>query len=243
MTLHLTPEITPVSELSEPEIDDLLALFRRYYEVAEPASFRHDLLEKDLLIRLYDLDRTLHGFSTVSGYATRPAGPPLGVIYSGDTIIEPECWGTSALPRGWLEAVARLAQTCPRPLYWLLVSSGYKTYRFLSVFFRDFYPAFDRATPPHVQALVDELAEERFGDQLDRKRGIVRFRRGATPLRHGIAEVEGRRLADPHVAFFLERNPGHSEGDELVCLAEIALDNLTPAGRRIVDAAGFSLGP
>jgi hypothetical protein len=40
-------------------------------------------------------------------------------------------------------------------------------------------------------------------------------------------------LCDPHVAFFLNRNPGWRRGDELVCLTEIAFENLTPAGRRM----------
>jgi hypothetical protein len=35
------------------------------------------------------------------------------------------------------------------------------------------------------------------------------------------------------VGFFLARNPGWREGDELVCLTEIAEGNLTPAGRRL----------
>ena len=28
-------------------------------------------------------------------------------------------------------------------------------------------------------------------------------------------------MPDPHVAFFLERNPGFVQGDELVCLTKI----------------------
>jgi hypothetical protein len=46
-------------------------------------------------------------------------------------------------------------------------------------------------------------------------------------------ELPSGRLADPHIAFFLERNPGWKEGDELVCLTEIAEENLTRAGRRM----------
>jgi hypothetical protein len=36
------------------------------------------------------------------------------------------------------------------------------------------------------------------------------------------------------VRFFLERNPGHAAGDELVSLASLADDNLTPAARRMM---------
>jgi hypothetical protein len=49
-----------------------------------------------------------------------------------------------------------------------------------------------------------------------------------------VAEIDAQRLADPHVAYFQAANPGHARGDELACLAELALENLTPAGRRML---------
>jgi hypothetical protein len=41
-------------------------------------------------------------------------------------------------------------------------------------------------------------------------------------------------LRDPHVAFFAEHNPGHANGDELVCLTQIHPDNFTAAGHRMM---------
>jgi len=35
-------------------------------------------------------------------------------------------------------------------------------------------------------------------------------------------------------AFFLEKNPGYVNGDELVCLTEIRNGNYTPAGERML---------
>jgi hypothetical protein len=48
-----------------------------------------------------------------------------------------------------------------------------------------------------------------------------------------LVDVPAGRAADPHVRFFLERNPGFVRGDELVCLTRIADDNLTRAGLRM----------
>jgi hypothetical protein len=84
-----------------------------------------------------------------------------------------------------------------------------------------------------VQARLDALALARFGAQYDPARGIVRFAAGATPLRPGVADVDAGRLRNPHVRFFLERNPGHDQGDELVCLTRIHPDNFTAAGQRV----------
>jgi hypothetical protein len=76
------------------------------------------------------------------------------------------------------------------------------------------------------------LAREKYGEAYQEDEGVVRF---AEPqrLREGLDDVPAGRLADPQIAFFLDRNPGWKEGDELVCLTEIAEENLTRAGRRM----------
>jgi hypothetical protein len=83
------------------------------------------------------------------------------------------------------------------------------------------------------QRLLDALAGERFGERYDAASGIVRFQRPQV-LRPHLAGVALERMNDPHVAFFLRRNPGHARGDELACLCELDETNLTRAGRRMV---------
>ena len=53
-------------------------------------------------------------------------------------------------------------------------------------------------------------------------------------LRGDLAGIPPGRRKSPHVDYFARRNPGHADGDELVCLTELSDDNLTPAGRRMV---------
>jgi hypothetical protein len=163
----------------------------------------------------------------------------VNVVYSGDTIMAPEAWGSSVLARGWIGLVRRAcAELAERPCYWLLLSSGFRTYRFLPVFWREFWPRQGGEMPADVRAMRDALAHGRFGDAYDAAAGVVRF--GAPQrLRGGLAEVPEGRARDAHVAFFLERNPGHAAGDELVCLTELSDENLTAAGRRVVREAGL----
>ena len=216
------------------DIAKMYDLFRDHFEDTTAESFRRDLDNKNWVILLRDAaSRAIQGFSTLACYETTLKGKRVGVIYSGDTIIRRAYWGTSTLPRSWAKMVFEIGERLPQPLYWLLISSGYKTYRFLPVFFAEFYPRFDRPTPPEVQEIIHHLAGERFGSDYDPESGIVRFSEGATPLRAGVAPVEDRRLRNPHVAFFVAKNPGYIRGDELVCLTEIRLDNLSPAGRRM----------
>jgi hypothetical protein len=159
---------------------------------------------------------------------------PVSVVYSGDTIVAREAWCSMALAQTWISSVNQLRTQYPRGrYYWLLLTSGFRTYRFLPVFWRAFYPRFDAHTPDAVQRLLDQLAFERFGSQYDPLAGIVRFTHPQR-LRNGLADVPEGRKANPHVAHFLTRNPGHSLGDELVCLTELQRNNLTAAGKRMI---------
>jgi hypothetical protein len=215
-------------------IDAMLRLFQIHYACVEQALFLRDLAQKDHVILLREPESgALRGFSTLALYQTSAAGQCISVVYSGDTIVEPAYWGASVLPSTWIKEVLALAAAMPRPLYWLLISSGYKSYRFLPVFYQEFYPRYDRPTPPAVQALLDALALERFGADYDPTTGVVRFAQGATPLRSGVADMNAERLRNAHVRFFVERNPGHVQGDELVCLTQIDPANFTPAGKRM----------
>jgi hypothetical protein len=212
----------------------MFELLAQHFEGVTPEQFVRDLAEKNLALLLWR-GETLVGFSTLLAYTTDFAGASVNVIYSGDTIVTPEAWGTMALPRAWVAGVESLrAALPPVRCFWLLLTSGFRTYRFLPVFWREFFPRFDAPTPLERQPLLDQLARERFGAQFEARAGLVRFTRPQR-LRAGLDEVPPGRAKDPHIAFFLSRNPGCANGDELVCLTELCRENLTAAGQRMMN--------
>lgn len=221
------------TELSSFQIEEMFAVFNENFEQTAPEIFHRDLGNKDWIILLYDGQNRIQGFSTLALYETEFESQKLSVVYSGDTIIRREYWGTPQLPSTWIKTVLEKSKNMQQPLYWLLISSGYKTYRFLSVFYKTFYPHYACPTPPHIQALVHHLASQRYGDDYIPELGVVRFKVGATPLREGVAAITDERMHDPHVAHYININPYHSRGDELVCITQVHPDNFTPAGRRM----------
>ena len=229
----MTGRLVPREELNGSEREALFTLLSAHFRGVTRERFAADLAEKSWILLLEE-DGRVRGFSTLRIYETAsPGGEPLTVVYSGDTIVERGAWATAALPKSWIAAVRVLRERHPRGrLLWLLLTSGFRTYRFLPVFWREFWPRPGAETPAEVRALLDHLARERFGPLYDPAAGVVRFPEPQV-LREGLDAVPEGRLADPHVAFFLERNPGWTRGDELVCLAELAEGNLTPAGRRM----------
>jgi hypothetical protein len=225
------------AELGARDRDAMRRMLERYFDGVHRAQFEADLAEKEWAILLQDAAGDLRGFSTLMRLRQVVDGRPVLAFFSGDTIIERDFWGNDELPRQWGRLVFPLAAAEPdAEAYWFLICSGYKTYRFLPVFYREFYPTGARATPPAMRRILDALAIAKFGAAYDATRGVVRLP-GATPLRHGVAEITPRRLRDPHVAFFVAANPGHARGDELACLVRVTPDNVTRAGRRMLGLA------
>lgn len=233
----ITPVVLPRAEISVRRQAAMYGLLDRHFAGVTPAQFAADLAEKSHVILLEKAGR-LVGFSTLLIYETSLRGEPLTVVYSGDTIVAPEAWQSPALSRAWIATVNDLRREHPRGrFYWLLLTSGFRTYRFLPVFWREFFPCCDRPTPPPTQELLDHLARGKFGAAYDAAAGVVRFSRPQR-LRPALAALPPGRAADPHVGFFLGRNPGHDAGDELVCVTELTDANLTPAGRRMIAGPG-----
>lgn len=223
----------PRDKISAGQQAAMFALLDAYFEGVTPEQFTADVAEKSHVI-LLERNGRLVGFSTLLIYETSHEAAPVTVVYSGDTIVAPEAWNSPVLSRAWINTVNTLRPEHPRGrFYWLLLTSGFRTYRFLPVFWREFHPCPDRPLPPAIRALRDHLATEKFGPAYQAKAGIVRFGRPQR-LRPVLAGLPAGKMNDPHVAFFLRQNPGHHEGDELVCLTELADSNLTPAGRRMV---------
>lgn len=236
----VTFRLVPRTELLAAEKAAMFELLKRHFEGVTAEQFARDLAEKNLAL-LLEREDGLVGFSTLLAYTTNFENQTVNVIYSGDTIVTPEAWGTTALPRAWVAGVEALrAKLPPGKCFWLLLTSGFRTYRFLPVFWREFFPRFDINAPDEKQRLLTHIASERFGDEFNSATGIVRFRRPQkliTELKH----IPPGREGDPHVAFFVSRNPGHSNGDELVCLTKLCPENLTPAGRRMMSPQSYAV--
>ena len=85
--------------------------------------------------------------------------------------------------------------------------------------------------------LARSIAERQFGNGYDATSGLIRFPNPCGQLKPDLADIPVGRSDDPHVRFFLKHNPGYADGDELVCLAEVSLENTVCVGRRWLNRA------
>lgn len=224
----MTGRLVSRADLTSPQRALMRALMQQHFTGVTAAGFDRDLAEKAWVILLEDEQGQVKGFSTQLLYTTQVGGTSVRVVYSGDTIVHRDAWGSNALARTWLEAVRSWQSDVP--LYWLLLTSGFRTYRFLPVFWKEFWP---RHNSPALPPMLNAIAGERFGARYDPAMGIVRL---AEPqvLRDGLNEISPGRLGNAHVDFFARVNPGHARGDELVCLCPLTPANQTSAGRKLV---------
>src|SRR3954468_8804484 len=101
--MRLTGVVASAKGLSPSTIDRMYSLFADSYVLVTPESFRRDLEAKSHVILLSDEAGVLRGFSTFVVWPAVALGEPLNVLFSGDTVVEREAWGSRALAIAWLE--------------------------------------------------------------------------------------------------------------------------------------------
>ena len=241
MTQGLVGHVSSVVDLGSTTVDALYRLFARHYDCVDASPFRADLHEKTWVLLLQDVaSSNVVGFSTMTLIEACVEGERFKALFSGDTVIDRAYWGSQELVRTWCRFVAQLKRQYPEKLYWFLISKGYRTYLFLPLYFWNFYPRYDRPIPPLEQQLLNLLAATRFPHDFNPMTGIVEFKESHGHLKPEFAAIEPHQLRNPHVKFFLERNPGYVRGHELICLAELSPENMRRlAGQVLKDALGL----
>ena len=221
----LKGKVVSVNDLTVRQTKRMYSIMTEYYNNITEGNFFGDLLKKVDVVLLCDEAGDIHGFTTLAIF---PHDERTQLLFSGDTIIEKEYWGKNDLQQTWVNNAIAYAERFDGKTYWLLLTKGYKTYKFLPTFMSEFYPRVDTETPAHIQAIIDKFAIEQFGDKY--QNGV--FIEGKDFLKEAFDDISELKLKDKNTAFFFEKNPNYVRGDELVCIAELSLDNLNRLGRR-----------
>lgn len=215
----------------------MFALLDAHFLRVTRESFLRDLAEKRWSILIEETGSgRLVGFSTLVLLEGAVDGQRYRAVYSGDTIVDRAHWGDTELGRVWIGFLADVARERPEePTFWFLTSMGHRTYRVLSLFFNRYHPAPSHAISPFEQRVLDQLGAEKFGASYDARTGVIRFDPPRECLRPEIAELADFQSAHPHVQFFVTKNPGHAQGDELACLARVEPDNYSRFARKLME--------
>ena len=233
---HLYYILVQKEDLKDEETHRMYELMISNYSEITPEIFQKDLDQKQLIGLIKDVSDRIQGFTT---YAVDPAGTDGSnhhIIFSGDTIIDPKHWGTQILMKGWCHTIGRIiASDNNKNWYWYLLSKGHRTFMYLPLFFKQYYPSPLPADNHDCLAEIADITSTKlYGDSWKKDLGIIRFDHYHSALNVELAEATFKKTNSPFVRFFLERNPEFHKGDELVCIAHLHPDNLIRTAREYI---------
>lgn len=227
--------VVGISSLTVSQRDRMFEIYSTYFDRARRAVFDADLDEKDWAAVLTDpATNQVCGFSTLRLLEEDLDGIAVRAFFSGDTIIDRAYWACMTLEKVWLRFTYLHSKTNPQYRYfWFLIVNSYRSFRYLPVYAKNYYPHPDRTIPEFERRVLDRLASKRYGDEYDPESGVIRLKHSC-PLRPGVADIGDQELRDPRIAFFQKCNPDWGKGDELACLTEIAHENVSRVALRII---------
>ena len=130
MEAVLKSSIIQIEKLTKNDIDNMYNLMCEYYENIKKNNFTSDLLKKYQAILLKDDKCNIKGFTTVALYDITIDKTPIKLLFSGDTVIHKDYWSNNDLMTIWIKNVMELKKKHKEKFYWLLMSKGYKTYKY-----------------------------------------------------------------------------------------------------------------
>ncbi|MFO0729149.1 MAG: hypothetical protein U1E65_35545 [Myxococcota bacterium] len=171
-----------------------------------------------------DARGTLVAFGAVEVLEGNADGPYAALV-SHWAAFDPKHRGGTELHQIGLRALLRYKLRHPTvPVYWLFSASTYKSYLLLARNTLTYWPRPSAPWPGRERAIVADAMRRLGEDNFDPELGVIR-RYGASRYLEGVVADDPAALRDHDVRFYSALNPGQTDGDTLVCLCPMSLEN------------------
>jgi hypothetical protein len=225
-TVHDTAELTPA------QWDEIWILTQEFFDVDR--SYAEAELKQRQRIALFRMNGALLGMAAIDLFTETFRGRPQEIIFTSHVLLRENWRGRNLLQKlGWRTFLARRLRHPLRPIYWFFDTFSYKSYLLLPRNFGEFWPRHDHAIPEAPAALIGQLAARIHGPAWRPARGIA-VRSGQKRLRETTAPLILARDSDPNLEYFSRVNPGHADGDMLICLCPLTFSNWVTLVHRAV---------
>jgi hypothetical protein len=109
------------------------------------------------------------------------------------------------------------------PTYWLFFAGTYKSYLLMSRNFSKFWPSQQSRFPEKEYHLIQDIMQNRFHQDWNANTGVLSGQGGL----HFYEGINSGKIpkGDPNADFFYQQNPGVAQGDALICIAPLSLQN------------------
>jgi hypothetical protein len=216
-------QILPTAAVTGAVWDEVWQLTSRFYETersyVEPRLRSHEQLA---LFRSAG-DGALIGMAAIQSDAVDFRGQRLLLIFTSHTIVDERYRGQNLLQRAGVRTYLRSCVRHPlRRKFWVFDTFSYRSYLLLPRNLHEFWPRRDRPTPDWQAGLMQHYGAIKYGEAWN---GGVVQRSPHKRLLPQTATLAGDMLRDPDLAFFSRMNPGHAQGDMLLCLCPLNFPN------------------
>jgi hypothetical protein len=217
-------------DLTPRDWGDIWTLTAEFFDVER--DFAEAELRKRERIALFRMNGALLGMASITIYPAKFRGRGIAVINTSHVLIRENWRGRNLIQKlGFRTFLGTRLRHPFRAIYWFFDTFSYKSYLLLPRNFVEFWPRLDAATPEPRAALIDQLATQLYGPAWRPARGIA-VRSGQKRLRASAAPLALAADSSPDLRFFATANPGHAEGDMLICLCPLSVHNWWSVARR-----------
>jgi len=220
----VTAAYCTLNKLTVTDISSMHVLIEQYYHNVEFDIFFKDLVKKDGVFLLREnKSGEIVGFSTFLKIPFECNGHKVNGVFSGDTIVDQRYWGNRALMACFIKKLLKLKlEDMHTPLYWLLISKGYKTYLMLSNNFPKHYPHYQKSSSSMMSSVIDQYCKSLYPEAFDRNTKLLNFGDGYQKLKDNVAPINDElKVKNPKIRFFEEKNPTWRQGTELPCVGKV----------------------
>jgi hypothetical protein len=223
-SVHTTAALLPV------QWEEIWQLTSEFYDVER--DYAEAELRRRHSIAMFRMNGALLGMAAIDTYPAKFRGRRIAVISTAHVLIRENWRGRNLVQKLGLRSFLKARLRYPlRPIYWFFDTFSYKSYLLLPRNFRTYWPRYDQVTPEPRAALIDQLATQTYGPAWRPARGLA-VRSGQKRLRESAAPLSLGPGAAPELEFFARVNPGHAEGDMLVCLCPLTASNWFSLARK-----------
>lgn len=221
-----------VSKLSLETKKDMFQLFSQYYTDTNEEMFISDLDKKSHVFTFWDKSFTpnkLAGFSTIDKQNACPTLKSNALsLYSGDTVLASEYWGSKILQKAFFWYILKSKLLSPlKPVYWMLISKGFKTYMLMRKNFPASYPNRHEDAPSEMQLFKNSFYKNKFSHNYSSSNSKIIFAEPKGAVKDGVSEPSNYDKQNLDIQYFIEANPNFRTGEELACIAEIRFKDLS----------------
>jgi len=200
-------------------------IFVQYYHNADLKTFVTDMGAKTGVIILQDKkEKRIVGFSTWTEIELIAGGKKSLGIFSGDTVVEKKYWGNKELQKRFVKQLLKTKIKKPKtPIFWLLISKGYKTYLLLTNNFPNHYPRHDKNNIK-LESIVDDYCQQLYPSAYNTTHRLLDFGDKYQHLKDDVAAItQDMTDSHPDIRHFEQLNPSWRQGTELPCVGEVSI--------------------